>query len=206
FSPSTLALPISSNSLLTMVRTDPRSGNIYVATRGGKLFILNRSFEPLDSMALPGPASDIVFSDTALQVLSMGIMDPNDRLAGSLIQLQADHTPTTLLDSLKRPVHMVNADFNQDGAVDILVSAFGNFTGGLFAFEKIPSGYRQHIIHTFPGNRKAIVRDFNDDGLPDILALISQGNEHIALFTNRGKFRFSYQVLHRFPPVYGSSD
>lgn len=50
-----------------------------------------------------------------------------------------------------------------------------------------------------------VVKDFNEDGLPDVLALIIQGDERIALFTNRGKFKFSYQVLLRFPPVYGSS-
>ena len=62
-----------------------------------------------------------------------------------------------------------------------------------------------HILHNFPGTRRTIVTDLNRDGLPDILALITQGDEQIALFTNRGNLRFSYQVLLKFPSVYGSS-
>lgn len=206
FSPATVTLPISGNSLLTMVRTHPENEKIYVATRQRKLFTFSRSFAPLDSVVLDGPASDIAFTNEGTLVLSMGIMDPNDQSAGSVMKLlDEDNAPTLVIDSLKRPVDLARADLNQDGREDLLVSAFGNFTGGLLAYEKTDSGYQRHIVHPFPGNRKAIVRDFNGDGLPDILALISQGNEHIALFTNRGKFRFSYQVVLRFPPVYGSS-
>ena len=91
------------------------------------------------------------------------------------------------------------------GENDFLVSAFGNFTGGLHALEENNGAYTKHTIHDLPGNRKSIVRDFNNDGLPDIIALITQGDERIALFTNRGGFRYSYQVLLKFPPVYGSS-
>jgi hypothetical protein len=112
---------------------------------------------------------------------------------------------TPLVDSLKRPVHLAVADFDQDGDEDIVVSAFGNFTGGLYVMEKGKRGYTRHTVHSFPGTRKTVIRDVNGDGLPDILALLAQGDEQIALFTNRGSFRFSYSILLKFPPVYGSS-
>lgn len=206
FSVSQIRLPISGASMLTMLRVNPNTGDIYIGTRNKKLFVLDPSFTPLDSFHLEGPPSDVVFTKKSTLVLSMGLMDPNDQFRGSVLQLpESGNAVELLIDSLKRPVDIVRADLNQDGAEDLLVSAFGNFTGALLAFEKTDSAFRRHVIHNFPGNRKAIVRDFNADGLPDILALISQGNEQIALFTNRGDFRFSYQILVPLPPVYGSS-
>jgi hypothetical protein len=50
------------------------------------------------------------------------------------------------------------------------------------------------------------VRDFTGDGQPDILALITQADEKVMLFTNQGNLSFSPSILTRFPSVYGSSD
>jgi hypothetical protein len=135
----------------------------------------------------------------------MGIMDPNEQPRGRVIAFAGKSEPSLLIDSLQRPVFTEKADLNNDGREDLLVSAFGNFTGGLIAYENSNNEYKPHIIHTFPGTRKTIVRDFNNDGLPDILALITQGDEQITLFTNQGNFKFTAQKLLRFPPVYGSS-
>lgn len=204
FTASSVTLPISSNNLLTMLKYHERTASISVGTRQGKLFTLKASMELTDSMDLGSPPSAILKQNDGLIISAMGLMDPNDQAAGKIIRLE-DGNPRTIINSLKRPVYFEEADLNNDGVDDLLVSAFGNFTGALHAYEKTADGYREHIIHNFPGTRKTIVRDFNEDGLPDIMALITQGDEHIALFTNRGKFRFSYQVLLKFPPVYGSS-
>jgi hypothetical protein len=204
FTATSITLPISSNNLLTILKYDVETTDVFIGTRQGKLFTVKASMALKDSLDIGSPPSAILTQADGLMISAMGIMDPNDQAAGKIIHIE-DGNPHTIIDSLKRPVYFEEADLNNDGVSDLLVSAFGNFTGALLAFEKIKDGYREHVIHNFPGTRKTIVRDFNEDGLPDILALITQGDEHIALFTNRGKFRFSYQVLLRFPPVYGSS-
>lgn len=206
FSPQELYLPGEGTTMLTTIERDPGSGIIYVGTRQGHLYSLTASLTVHDSMKLASPASDIVFIGESAVLTCMGIMDPNDQAKGSVIKAEADLAGSVVLvDSLKRPVHLSVSDLNQDGQEDLLVASFGNFTGGLDAFEKTKTGYQRHVIHSFPGTRKTIVKDFNSDGLPDIAALITQGDEHIALFTNRGQFRFSYRVLMKFPAVYGSS-
>ena len=206
FSTTTVDLPISGHRHLTMIESDTRA-RILVGTREGKLFVLNNSLEPQDSFRLAGPPSDVFFADDGTAVVScMGVMDPNDQSKGSIVRIEGSgRDAQVVIDSVKRPVNVLEADLNGDRMPDVLVSAFGNYTGDLSAYEKSGIGYRRHIIHSFPGTRKSVVRDFNGDGLPDIMALITQGDERIALFTNRGDFKFSYQVLLRFPPVYGSS-
>jgi hypothetical protein len=207
FDVSTVDLRISGHSHLTMIEDNTGGDDIFVGTREGKLFRLGRTFQPQDSFRLPGPPSDIFSSSDGTALVScMGVMDPNDQPRGSVVRIRpSGGEGQVIIDSIKRPVNVLQADLNGDGLPDVLVSAFGNFTGGLDAYEKSSIGYRRHTIHSFPGTRKSIVHDFNDDGLPDIVALIAQGDERIALFTNRGNFKFSYQILLRFPPVYGSS-
>ncbi|HET9487578.1 MAG TPA: VCBS repeat-containing protein [Chryseosolibacter sp.] len=207
FEASIVKLPIEGKTMLTLIRADPSCKNIFIGTRKGELYRFRKSLILEDSFQLESPPSDITFDDNGNKILScMGIMDPNDRAAGSVVALAADGKNSVLLvDSIKRPVHIQSVDLNNDQEQDLLVSAFGNFTGALLAFEKNGGQYHQHVLHNFPGTRMTIVRDFNNDGLQDVLALIAQGDERIALFTNRGKFKFSYQVLLKFPPVYGSS-
>ena len=56
-----------------------------------------------------------------------------------------------------------------------------------------------------PGALKIFVRDFNGDKLPDVMALMAQGNEGIFIFYNKGHGDFEEKQVLQFPPVYGSS-
>ena len=207
FSAEAVRLSIQSNTMLTMVEYNENIRKYFIGTRRGKLYELSTTLALEDSFALGSPPSAIHFESPESALLSgMGIMDPNEQDAGSIVRLSlSDGEFTTVVDSLKRPVYFEVADLNNDGEKDLLVSSFGNFTGELVAFEKTDEGYRRDVIHSFPGTRNTIVHDLNDDGPLDILTLVTQGDEHIALFTNRGNFRFSYRVLLKFSPVDGSS-
>lgn len=207
FTPSVARLPVDNGKMITMIRFDENQNNFFIGTRKGKVYRLNSSLDLLDSLQVGSPPSDMIFSKSHNQLISlMGIMDPNDKPAGSVIRLtDRKNDQQLVIDSIKRPVHIQQGDLNNDRQDDLLICAFGNFTGGLFAYEKSDGEYVRHVIHNFPGTRKAVIKDFNSDGLPDIVALVTQGNEQLALFTNRGNFKFSYTVLLKFPPVYGSS-
>jgi hypothetical protein len=207
FSPEVVRLKIQSNTMLTMVEYNENLKRYFVGTRKGKLYQLPATLAIEDSFDLASPPSAIYFeSPVSAFVSGMGIMDPSEQEAGSIIRLSFSKDDfTTVVDSLKRPVFFEVDDLNNDGEDDLLVSAFGNFTGELVAFERTGEKYKRHVIHSFPGTRKTIVHDMNGDGLKDILALVTQGDEHVALFTNRGDFRFSYRVLLKFLPVNGSS-
>lgn len=61
------------------------------------------------------------------------------------------------------------------------------------------------FLEPSPGSRKINIRDVNGDGLQDVLALLTQGDERINLYLNKGNFEFNTITLLRFPAVYGSS-
>jgi hypothetical protein len=205
------ALPVKlpSNDLpqVTLIKIDSASNKIFVGTRRSKLYKFSNDLIAEDSFLLTSPPSYIRISNESSEISLMGIMDPNDQPAGEMITLSTkDRTAHPFIDSLKRPVFFEKMDLNNDQIEDYLICAFGNYTGYLVAYEGKANGtYIKKVIYGSPGSRKIVPVDFNNDGLKDFIVLFAQGDEHIALFTNKGNFNFDRTVLLRFPPVYGSS-
>lgn len=144
---------------------------------------------------------------SSFQVLTMGVLHPSDEKNGRLDLMDPEkRTSCNLLDSLQRPVHASYADLNGDGREDIIVCEFGNLSGALGWFERGDSNhYIKHILRPLPGAVCTQVYDFDRNGLPDIIALMAQGDEGIFVYYNMGKGRFREQRLLQFPPSYGSN-
>lgn len=190
---------------ISMLRADTVNKKLWVSNRRSMLYALDYNFNLTDSVKLASPASSILFTEPGPLLAQMGIMDPNDQPKG-IIGIVNSPNFQPLIDSIKRPVFIEQADLNNDKLEDLVVCAFGNYGGALLVFENTGNGnYIRHNIIGLPGSRKVVLRDFNDDGLIDILALLTQGDEQISLFSNAGSFRFRITTLLRFSPVYGSS-
>ena len=202
------AYPLQTTPFITLIKSDTSSGKIFIGTRLSKLYRLNKNLVPEDSFMLPSPPSHILISSPQEAMVSlMGIMDPNDQAKGQISGLGIQsHTLSTSIDSLKRPVHFELADLDRDGLDDIIVCAFGNYSGALVAYRNKGNGqFEKHMLQPLPGARKVVVRDFDNNGTVDILALMSQGDEKIILLLNQGNFKFRLNTILSFPPVYGSS-
>ncbi|HEY0108363.1 MAG TPA: VCBS repeat-containing protein [Fibrella sp.] len=198
----------------TLLRYDAQSRQILFGNGQGQLFRLNGNLQQLDSVSVGSPPTDIRTGvDGSVDVLTAGNMEPNDEQKGKWRQLsfatqsaQANNMQIRPgIDSLSRPVSAAYGDFNQDGQEDVVVCQFGNYTGQLSWFERSKSGYREHILDPVSGARRAIVQDVNKDGRPDIVALLAQGDEQIAVYYNDSGGRFTKDIVLRFPSVYGSS-
>lgn len=190
---------------VTFLNYDSINRLLYAGTRLMDLFTINESRERIDSLKLNSPPSWAIRQKDEFVITAMGIMDPNDRPAGGITKVTAGKKFVTVLDSIKRPVYFEQHDLNGDGQEDFVVSAFGNYTGNLSVYETKPDAWVEHVLSATPGARKTVVRDFNADGRPDILALFAQGNERIVLYTNRGDFKFEETLLLQFSPVDGTS-
>jgi hypothetical protein len=193
--------------LTTFVSYDVVARQIMVGNRLGQVFWLDSRLKVCDSLSVGSAVSDIHRqADGQYNFLTMGLMDPSDRNRGNLIvsDLRQKNILPKLID-LHRPVQVTEGDFDRDGRSDVVVCQFGFNTGRLSLYRNLPTGFREDTLDAVPGARCALVTDANADGWPDMLALLTQGNEQVALYLNKKNGTFEKQTLLRFPSVYGSS-
>lgn len=195
---------------VTVIYHDADQNRILVGTRPGKLYEFDKDFIPKDSIQLASSPAKIIEDEKGNDlILEMGIMDPNEQARGRITSLSGKGNKksyTSILDSLQRPVDFVKVDLNKDGLDDYVVCNFGNYTGSLMAYQALPNGrYRPYMLQRVPGARRVIIKDFDKNGLPDILALLTQGDERIVMFYNQGNFQFRLASLLRFDAINGSS-
>jgi FG-GAP-like repeat len=173
----------------------------------------DRNLQPVDSFPTSGPVVDIDFRVLPQVATNIGQLNPTNARLGKLetILLQENGKmfldSTMHIDSLQRPVQSIRVDLNADGKPDELVCEFGHLTGALSWYENTGDDhhYIRHVLRPVPGAIKAYIKDYNRDGLPDLIVLFAQGEEGIFLFTNRGHGQFDQKQILRFPPSYGSS-
>jgi hypothetical protein len=199
---------------VTLVHIDSVQRRIYVGDGSfgqSSLSILDGSGHRLTSRPLRSPLSSLQISGDTMRAVFMGQLSPSDapRGAAALIPSWSEgHNPTIAWEvhDLQRPVFGSWADLNGDGIEDVVVSEFGNLTGHLAWYERLPDGRsRQHLLTSQPGAITTLVRDVDGDGWVDVMALTAQADEGITLFHGRGGGNFVREQLLRFPPSYGST-
>lgn len=204
--------PYSSTSFVNIDTSNSERRVIVSDVSRKTTFILNKQLNIVDSIHNSGPIVNFDKEDKNFLACDIGIMNPNNGRYGKAIFIDAgtngkykEQLPP-LFDSLQRPVQITATDLNGDSKVDYLICEFGFLTGSLSWMENLGDNhYMHHVLRSLPGAIKAYVKDFNHDGLPDIMTLFSQGDESIILFTNLGNGKFKEEKLLRFPPSYGSS-
>lgn len=98
------------------------------------------------------------------------------------------------------------ADLSGDGRLDLIVSGFGSVTGNVSWFQGLPGGVfeqEERVLLALPGAVKAETHDFNDDGLMDVMVLLSDSREGLHLLINQGDGEFSQQPIFEAHASYG---
>jgi len=142
-----------------------------------------------------------------LFITMMGTFSPTDAPSGAAIYMpDGGSTAQIILEGLQRPVHTAWVDVQGDGLLDAVVCAFGKWTGSLSVYTQQKDGrFINTVLRDKPGALQCYVRDLNNDGHPDILALFGQGDEGVFQYMNNGKGEFTEKRLLSFPPSWGSS-
>jgi hypothetical protein len=171
----------------------------------------DRELRPLPGATIAGSVVSMIQSPAERLVCNIGAFQPNNAKAGSVERwvpgaMSAVPVFVDVSRDLIRPVHIAEADLNGDGRKDIVVCEFGYIKGMLSWLESRGDGsYEKHVLRDMPGAIRAVIDDYNHDGLPDIWVLFAQGEEGIFLYTNKGRGQFAEREVLRFPPSYGSS-
>ncbi|WP_080238762.1 FG-GAP repeat domain-containing protein [Spirosoma rigui] len=201
------------DGFVTLLTYDSLTNRIWAGDGRSNNYALDKTLHRVDSIRLSSPATDRhTNADGSADWLTVGMLNPNDKLSGMWShQAQTGQTPKPQINQLERPVQASPVDLNRDGRPDLVVCQFGHYTGKLTWHERLAkpdasgSLYREHVLEALPGARLSIVHDMDKDGWPDIVALLTQGDEQVVVYHNLRNGTFRKLPVLRFPPVYGSS-
>ena len=165
---------------------------------------------------LPSPARTEVFTNRATGRLEIVVacqerMAPTDDLIGSVVLLRNEDamqfTPVTILTNLPRVAAVEPGDFNNDGAIDFVVAAFGHINSGEVGWlEQREGAFSYHPIIKRAGAIRAVPVEINGDSFLDFIVLFGQEHEQISAFFNdaNGSF-FEAPLFNAATPSFGSS-
>jgi hypothetical protein len=183
----------------------------YFPNDSNVLKIIDLSGNELYKNPLPSALAAVASGRDGTYLACMGPFVADDTPTGSILKVDGDlssgfNSPiSTLLSNLERPVHINLADINQDDREDIISAEFGKFLGGLYVYIQDSLGaYQKKTLYNRPGVLSTVLRDVNNDQLPDIYALVSQDDEGVYLFINKGQSIFETRKILDFPPYFGS--
>lgn len=206
FAPHPVVTENFQGSLVTHLHVLPDEKGILGANVHGKLW----KWEPGDGVQLlKSFQSPVIFYDRSAEkeyVLEMGEMHPTQLKLGQLWLMDEDDNVRSVIKGLHRPVFVKAEDLNANGKDEILVCEFGYHTGGLSLFTEVGGEYVKTELLPYAGSVRAETHDMNNDGLKDIVLLISQGNEGVYILYQGSDLKFAARQVLRLNPLYGSSD
>ena len=195
-------------AVFTLTRINGQQGGIWLGNQKNEtLTSLDQDLKVNGKYQVNQILVDVETLDDKLYLLSIGDLMGRFIGQGSGILHQKDpqqinfYREDHLIEQLHRPVDMEIADLDQDGKEEILVSNFGDITGNISIFDEEGSLIKE-LINT-PGAIRCQVHDFDQDGLPDVAALLGDARENISIFYNKGAHQYERKEVVTTHSAYG---
>ncbi len=191
---------------VTLLEFDDASGTLFVGDHL-QVYAFDRNNQTVGNWEIKSPASDIELTKKGVMLLSIGEFNPSDKKEGVLFPLTlrgGGSAEDFVIAELPRPVQFATGDLNQDSREDVVICNFGNHQGKLAWYDQFDTE-KEQLLSNLPGARKAVIQDMNGDGLNDIVVLMAQAWEKLAVYYNQGEGNFKESTLIEMPSVYGSS-
>lgn len=188
---------------------DMNDGSLYSAGHGEPLIRVSRPLELVNPCRIL-PADIDGDGDDEVLVSELGSFFPEDHQKGAVWAFSADEQwkATAILQSAARVSDVQTADLDADGDTDLVVAEFGwRKTGSILILWNDGDGtWRKSVLDERHGAIDVPVVDLNEDGRPDILAVIAQEHETVVAYINAGGGQFEPKTLYEAgDPAFGSS-
>ena len=204
-------------AITTLVRIRPGTQQIFLGDSGaGTLTVLDGEGGLLAAPTRAARALtpvDIEFIDDTAYIGSIGDLIATEASTARLAHISAVELAAAssgggefdvVIDDLYRMADMNVLDLNDDGTLDFVVSGFGAVRGNVSWYESQPDGsYEERVLVALPGAVKTEPYDFNDDGLLDIMVLLSDAREGLHILENQGGNVFAMRTIFVTHPAYG---
>ncbi len=193
-------------SLITGLKYNSETNTLWIGNFYNK--VLNWNYEKgiTKTIETKSPVVDFNFDKQSTYFTEIGKLYPTELSLGSYNQYQNEVTQP-LITEIHRPVHSEIKDLNGDGIPEVVVCNFGNKTGSLSFYKKNKAGkYIEQVLLPLPGAIKCFIKDMDNDGKDDIIAMFSQGDESVYIFYQKDNLKFKAKQVLRFPPNYGTTD
>ena len=205
FDPKTIKLDQNPGSLITYLEYLPEENKLAIGDIQNQLRIFD--FENNEISRTVVGSSPIISYNTfgdKEYITQIGRLNPSEISAGEFSYLENDSVKS-FKDKLHRPVYNSTEDLDGDGTPEFIVSEFGHLTGKISLLQiKGDSLVNKTLLHQ-PGTIRTVIRDMNNDGKKDIIALTSQGDESISILYQDAPLEFNIEKVIRFSPIYGTS-
>jgi len=139
----------------------------------------------------------------------IGSLHPSNESSGSIAERSEGESDwSVVVRGLHRPVHVLAADFDEDGDEDFLASEFGHYVGRMSLYERRADGSFApgRVLGGESGAIAARPYSIDGDGDIDALALNAQAREGVVLLRNRGDLQLQRTYLLEKHPAFGYTD
>jgi hypothetical protein len=207
FERNEVPMGIEGPSSITALKFNRQANTLWVANMNNEVFQVSIQNGIRKVAEVSSPVVDFSFYNKDIYLTQIGDLMPSELSKGSFSMLEGYRVQPHLA-GLHRPVFSQMEDLDLDGEPEIVVCNFGKNLGSLSVYKKAhqTGDYKEYILSKLPGATKCFIEDMNGDGKKDIVALLSQADESVYVFYNKGGLSFESKQLLRFPPYYGTTD